>query len=264
MRPPNGPARSSSIPPSPAIRKSSPILPIPARSSSSPTPKSATTEPAPPTTNPRAPTSKAWWCASSRPSPATGARDAEANSFLARAGIPVVSDLDTRALVRHLRTRGVMRGVLSATETDAATLWSRRPAPFPPWPVSIWPAASPPPSATSGTSRWTPARLPTWWAPPRAAAYHVVAYDFGIKRNILRRLVHVGCRVTVVPSLTSAEDVLALKPDGIFLSNGPGDPEPLRNAGRATSASSSAGSRSSASAWATRCSAWPSAARPTS
>jgi carbamoyl-phosphate synthase small subunit len=54
-----------------------------------------------------------------------------------------------------------------------------------------------------------------------------VAYDFGIKHNILRRLVHVGCRVTVVPALTSAEDVLALKPDGVFLSNGPGDPEPL-------------------------------------
>jgi carbamoyl-phosphate synthase small subunit len=57
--------------------------------------------------------------------------------------------------------------------------------------------------------------------------YNVVAYDYGIKHNILRRLVHAGCRVTVVPSLTSAEDVLALNPDGIFLSNGPGDPEPL-------------------------------------
>jgi carbamoyl-phosphate synthase small subunit len=54
-----------------------------------------------------------------------------------------------------------------------------------------------------------------------------VAYDFGIKHNILRRLVHTGCRVTVVPALTSPEDVLALNPDGIFLSNGPGDPEPL-------------------------------------
>ena len=57
--------------------------------------------------------------------------------------------------------------------------------------------------------------------------YHVVAYDFGIKRNILRRLVQSGCRVTVVPAGTTAEDVLALKPDGVFLSNGPGDPEPL-------------------------------------
>jgi carbamoyl-phosphate synthase small subunit len=57
--------------------------------------------------------------------------------------------------------------------------------------------------------------------------WHVVAYDFGIKHNILRRLVHTGCRVTVVPALTSWEDVLELKPDGVFLSNGPGDPEPL-------------------------------------
>jgi carbamoyl-phosphate synthase small subunit len=59
--------------------------------------------------------------------------------------------------------------------------------------------------------------------------HHVVAYDFGIKRNILRRLVHSGCKVTVVPALTSAADVLALKPDGVFLSNGPGDPEPLHS-----------------------------------
>jgi carbamoyl-phosphate synthase small subunit len=60
-----------------------------------------------------------------------------------------------------------------------------------------------------------------------APKHHVVAYDYGIKLNILRRLVQVGCRVTVVPALTSAEDVLALNPDGVFLSNGPGDPEPL-------------------------------------
>ncbi len=62
---------------------------------------------------------------------------------------------------------------------------------------------------------------------PAQQQYHVVAYDYGIKHNILRRLVHTGCRVTVVPALTSAEDVLALNPDGVFLSNGPGDPEPL-------------------------------------
>jgi carbamoyl-phosphate synthase small subunit len=64
--------------------------------------------------------------------------------------------------------------------------------------------------------------------PPAAPRFHVVAYDFGIKKNILRRLVQVGCRVTVVPALTSADDVLALQPDGVFLSNGPGDPEPLQ------------------------------------
>jgi carbamoyl-phosphate synthase small subunit len=74
-----------------------------------------------------------------------------------------------------------------------------------------------PVSPVSGSERLTNAE-------PR---FHVVAYDFGIKQNILRRLVTSGCRVTVVPSLTTAEDVLSLKPDGVFLSNGPGDPEPL-------------------------------------
>jgi carbamoyl-phosphate synthase small subunit len=63
---------------------------------------------------------------------------------------------------------------------------------------------------------------------PAELRFHVVAYDFGIKRNILRRLVHCGCRVTVVPATTPAEEVLRLAPDGVFLSNGPGDPEPLR------------------------------------
>ena len=152
--------------------------------------------------------------------------------FLARAGIPIVTDLDTRALVRHLRTRGVMRGVLSAIEKRRRRSWSKRRAAFPPWPASISPAASPPPSATSGprpSKPCSPSELIGRRAEPR---FHVVAYDFGIKHNILRRLVQAGCRVTVVPALTTAEDVLALKPDGIFLSNGPGDPEPLVTAGR--------------------------------
>ncbi len=64
-------------------------------------------------------------------------------------------------------------------------------------------------------------------AAPVKTRFHVVAYDFGIKRNILRMLVQVGCRLTVVPAGTPADDVLGLKPDGVFLSNGPGDPEPL-------------------------------------
>src|SRR5580658_2843520 len=152
--------------------------------------------------------------------------DTEANAFLANAGIPVVDDLDTRALVRHLRTRGVMRGVLSSVEKDGEKLVAK--------------ARSIPTMA--GLDLATRVSTPTpyeWTHPvdpcspsdlvgkPAAERFHVVAYDYGIKHNILRRLVHVGCRVTVVPSLTSAEDVLALNPDGVFLSNGPGDPEPL-------------------------------------
>jgi carbamoyl-phosphate synthase small subunit len=152
--------------------------------------------------------------------------DATADTFLARAGVPIVGDLDTRALVRHLRTRGVMRGVLSAIETDGRRLVEK---------ARLIPTMAGLDLATRVSTRqsyqWTetvqkcsPSDLIGTQAEPR---YHVVAYDYGIKHNILRRLVHNGCRVTVVPSLTSAEDVLALHPDGIFLSNGPGDPEPL-------------------------------------
>ena len=101
-------------------------------------------------------------------------------------------------------------------------------------------------------------------AKPARRRYHVVAYDFGIKRNILRKLVQSGTRVTVVPALTTAEDVLALKPDGVFLSNGPGDPEPLEFQTAAGSQAGRARRRSSASASATRSSAARSAARRTS
>ncbi|HWD00648.1 MAG TPA: glutamine-hydrolyzing carbamoyl-phosphate synthase small subunit [Candidatus Sulfopaludibacter sp.] len=152
--------------------------------------------------------------------------DAHANAFLANAGIPVVDDLDTRALVRHLRTRGVMRGVLSSTEKDAQKLVEKA-------------RSIPTMAGLDLASRVTTPSQYEWTKPvepcspsdligiARPVQHHVVAYDFGIKHNILRRLVHSGCRVTVVPALTSAEDVLALNPDGIFLSNGPGDPEPL-------------------------------------
>jgi carbamoyl-phosphate synthase small subunit len=171
------------------------------------------------------------------------------------------SDLDTRALVRHLRTRGVMRGVLSAIETDARKLVEKARG-IPTMAGLDLASRVSTPQPTSGPSPWSllALRRDRPQAEPR---YHVVAYDYGIKHNILRRLVQVGCRVTVVPALTSAEDVLALKPDGVFLSNGPGDPEPLVRRSP-TSASSSAASPSSASAWATSCSASPWAARPTS
>jgi carbamoyl-phosphate synthase small subunit len=153
--------------------------------------------------------------------------DAQADAFLSRAGIPVISGLDTRALVRHLRTRGVMRGVLSAIETDARALVEKA-------------RSIPTMTGLDLATRVSTVERYAWTRPvdacspsdlvgrPAESKYHVVAYDYGIKHNILRRLVQVGCRVTVVPSLTSAEDVLALNPDGVFLSNGPGDPEPLQ------------------------------------
>ena len=150
----------------------------------------------------------------------------QAQEFLAEANIPVAAEIDTRRLVRHRRTRGVMRGVLATGPRDPQELVEK--------------ARSIPSMAgldlasrvstreayqwEKGLERRLPSEPPDRPAEPR---WHVVAYDFGIKRNILRRLVHSGCRVTVVPALTPAEDVLALKPDGVFLSNGPGDPEPL-------------------------------------
>jgi carbamoyl-phosphate synthase small subunit len=153
--------------------------------------------------------------------------DTGANSFLARAGIPIVDDLDTRALVRHLRTRGVMRGVLSSVERDAEKLIAKARS-IPSMAGLDLATQVSTPTAYAWTHPVDPCSPSELVGKPAAPQFHVVAYDYGIKHNILRRLVQVGCRVTVVPSLTSAEDVLALHPDGVFLSNGPGDPEPLQ------------------------------------
>jgi carbamoyl-phosphate synthase small subunit len=150
-----------------------------------------------------------------------------AERFLAENGIPVASEIDTRALVRHLRTRGVMRGVLSASGGDPQALVEK--ARRIPSMAGLDLATRVSTSAAYDWDKPVEACSPSDQVePPAPVRFHVVAYDYGIKRNILRRLVQVGCRVTVVPALTSAEDVLALHPDGIFLSNGPGDPEPLQ------------------------------------
>ena len=153
-----------------------------------------------------------------------------AEEYLERFKIPVISDIDTRALVRHLRDHGVMRGVISSLENDPEKLVAKARA-IPKMDGTdlakvvstkqryIWDLGerSHEPTEVVGVKD----------APPR---FEVVAYDYGIKHNILRKLRADGCRVTVVPAETSSEDVLALKPDGIFLSNGPGDPEPCRYA----------------------------------
>ncbi|MBI4464561.1 MAG: glutamine-hydrolyzing carbamoyl-phosphate synthase small subunit [Acidobacteria bacterium] len=147
--------------------------------------------------------------------------------FLERYQIPAVQELDTRAVVRHLRTHGAMRGVLSSLESTPEALIAKA--------RSIPPMTGRDLAESVSTKQryvWdAPALslLPGGGAPEaEKPRFHVVAYDYGIKQNILRRLVSGGCRVTVVPALTSAEDALSLKPDGIFLSNGPGDPAPLR------------------------------------
>jgi len=150
----------------------------------------------------------------------------DAERFLSEANIPVAAELDTRALVRHLRSRGVMRGILSSTGGDAKELVEK---------ARAIPSMAGLDLATRVTTpksyKWSVGVSPVTHtdrvSDPAPVRHHVVAYDFGIKRNILRRLVHAGAQVTVVPARTTAEDVLALKPDGVFLSNGPGDPEPL-------------------------------------
>jgi carbamoyl-phosphate synthase small subunit len=157
--------------------------------------------------------------------------EAEVSEFLAGYGIPVISQIDTRALVRHLRKHGAMRGVISATDSDAQSLVAKAKAV--PSMVGLDLASR---VTVSSPYRWTEPSRHIMAGDTRPAAeprFHVVAYDYGIKQNILRRLVDVGCHVTVVPATTTAADVMDLKPDGVFLSNGPGDPEPVEYAAQA-------------------------------
>jgi carbamoyl-phosphate synthase small subunit len=140
--------------------------------------------------------------------------------FLQAHGIVGIAGIDTRALTRHLRDYGAQEGIISTLETDPAVLVERAKA-LPGLSgrdlvCDVTCAASY--VWNQGGSALTEPQRPTCVAPL------VIAYDYGIKRNILRRLTDWGCRVTVVPAAMSAEAVLDMQPDGIFLSNGPGDP----------------------------------------
>jgi carbamoyl-phosphate synthase small subunit len=150
-----------------------------------------------------------------------------AEHFLAKYGIPVIADVDTRKLVRLLRDRGALRGVI-AVGADLNTEELVRAARNAPTMAGQNLVSK---VTTSNSYAWTkgvePVSVSDKTHQSGELKNHVVAYDYGIKRNILRHLVQIGSRVTVVPADTSSEDVLALKPDGVFLSNGPGDPEPL-------------------------------------
>jgi carbamoyl-phosphate synthase small subunit len=128
------------------------------------------------------------------------------DEWLAAAGVPLIEGIDTRRLTRHLRERGAMRGVVAEGQKPSTELTSRL-------------LASPSMEGLDLASRATVTARHTEGVGP-----HVVAYDFGMKRNIVRMLLRAGCRVTVVPSTTPAAVVRELNPDGLFLSNGPGDP----------------------------------------
>jgi carbamoyl-phosphate synthase small subunit len=162
------------------------------------------------------------------------------DEYMERYSVPVLAEIDTRALVRHLRTYGVMRGVISTTEsnpevlihkarnirkmdgTDLARVVSTK---------TNYEFDAADPRNQTGDSLLPPTDESGKLEGQKKLK--VVAYDFGIKQNILRMLTRENCSVVVVPAETTAEDVLALKPDGVFLSNGPGDPEPVDYAVRA-------------------------------
>ncbi len=133
-------------------------------------------------------------------------------SWLAQSDVPVLQEVDTRRLTRHLRSAGVMRGVMGeGTEPGLAALAALE--------------ACPSMEGLDLASRVTTRERYSWGDP--GAKRHVIAYDFGIKRNILRLFADHDSRVTVVPADTPASEVLAEKPDGVFLSNGPGDPDAI-------------------------------------
>lgn len=145
------------------------------------------------------------------------------SQLLREHGIVAISEVDTRSLTRHIRAGGAMRGIISTEEDSIERLVQKT-------------LAAPLMEGQDLTKVVTCDQVYSWgegsnpWRPISRGGkqdeypYHVVAYDFGLKRTILRRLIDHGCRVTVVPANTSAQEVLDLQPNGIFYSNGPGDP----------------------------------------
>ena len=152
------------------------------------------------------------------------------SDYLAREGTVAIANIDTRQLTRHLRNQGAQNGcimALGAGEVVSQVVIDKA--------ISL--AQSAPSMAGLDLAKvvsvkkayeWTQTewKLGSGYGQQTAPKFHVVAYDFGVKKNILRMLAERGARITVVPAQTSAQEALKLKPDGIFLSNGPGDPEP--------------------------------------
>jgi carbamoyl-phosphate synthase small subunit len=152
------------------------------------------------------------------------------SAYLMDHGIPAISGIDTRKLTRILRDKGAQSGCLMSGKVDEA--------------FALEQARAFPGLAGMDLAKVVSCKKPYQWSESEWALgkgyrteqnsrYHVVAYDYGVKRNILRMLSGRGCKLTVLPAQSSAEDALALKPDGVFLSNGPGDPQPCEYAIRA-------------------------------
>jgi carbamoyl-phosphate synthase small subunit len=158
--------------------------------------------------------------------------------YLAAENCVAISNIDTRALTRVLRTKGAQNGCIMALKageevTQAAVdkaIAAAKAAPSMAG-LDLAKVVSVSEKYAFTQTEW---KLGSGYGEQKAPMYHVVAFDFGVKFNILRMLAERGCKVTVVPAQTSAKDVLAMKPSGVFLSNGPGDPEPCDYAIAAT------------------------------
>lgn len=144
--------------------------------------------------------------------------------YLSENNIVAIADIDTRRLTRILREKGAQNGCILAGDNISEELALEK--------AKAFPGLKGMDLAKEVTHQevyeWTEAEwdLSSGYAQAKDSEFHVVAYDFGVKRNILRMLAERGCKLTVVPAQTPASEVLALNPDGVFLSNGPGDPEP--------------------------------------
>src|SRR5205807_7039736 len=136
--------------------------------------------------------------------------DESLDSYLKRWKIVAIDHIDTRALVRHIRDKGAMRACLSTIDANADS--------------AIEKARKSPPMENRELASVVTTDKTYEVAAQGAERYHVVCYDYGVKMNSLRELAQAGCRVTVMPASTPATEVLAMNPDGVFLSNGPGDP----------------------------------------
>jgi len=152
------------------------------------------------------------------------------SSYLIRNSTVAIADIDTRKLTRHLRSTGAQNGAIVGLAIDEESTQQKIDE-------AIRAAKSAPSMAgldlakkvsTAQSYSWTQTewKLDVGYTYLMQSLFHVVAYDFGVKKNILRMLAQRGCKVTVVPAQTSAQEVLKLKPHGVFLSNGPGDPQP--------------------------------------
>jgi carbamoyl-phosphate synthase small subunit len=132
------------------------------------------------------------------------------DDYLKRWQIVAIEGIDTRALVRHIRDKGAMRACISTIDLDEESLVEK--------------ARHSPSMENRELASVVTTKQPYEVPAEGQERFHVVCYDFGVKRNSLRNLAGAGCRITVVPAATSADEALAMKPDGVFLSNGPGDP----------------------------------------